>query len=186
MRMTQKEATFLSNKNQSTEEKEVMEEKETVTEESAITEEEAKIAELTQSLADVNDKHLRLRAEFDNFRKRTQKEKLEAYGDATAKTVLEILPALDNFERALAAESKDEDFKKGVEMIFNQLCDILKKLGVTEIEAKGAQFNPEYHNAIKQVEIEGEEENTVYEVFQKGYLLGDKVIRHAMVSVANP
>lgn len=167
------------------EEKEASAESEKETE-NALSEEEKKISELTNSLAELNDKHLRLRAEFDNFRKRTQKEKLEAYGDATAKTVLEILPALDNFERALDAECKDGDFKKGVEMIFNQLCDILKKLGVTEIEAKGAQFDPEFHHAIKQVEIEGEEENTVYEVFQKGYQLGGKVIRHAMVSVANP
>lgn len=135
---------------------------------------------------ELNDKYLRLFAEFDNYKKRTAKEKLDTFADATAKTVLEILPVVDNFERALTVETADADFKKGVEMIYNQLCEVLKKLGVTEIEAEGAQFDPEVHYAIKQVEDENFGENTVCEVFQKGYMLGNKVVRHAMVVVANP
>lgn len=164
-------------------EKEVDESTEKETE---LDENEQKISELTALLDEQNDKYLRLRAEFDNFRKRTQKEKTEAYSESTARTVLEILPAVDNFERALEAECEDAEFKKGVEMIFNQLNEILIKLGVTEIEALGAEFNPDFHNAIKQVEDEEQGQNIVCQVFQKGYMLGDKVVRHAMVAVANP
>ena len=136
-------------------------------------------------LADVKDKYLRLYAEYDNYRKRTSKEKIEAYGDAAAKTIAEILPAIDNFERALDAETDDESYKNGIRMIFNQLQDILKKIGVTEIEALNQPFDPKIHSAIKQIDDENFGENTVCQVFQKGYRLGDRIIRHSMVAVAN-
>ena len=136
-------------------------------------------------LADEKDKYLRLYAEYDNYRKRTSKEKIEAYGDAAAKTIAEILPAIDNFERALDAETHDESYKNGIRMIFNQLQDILKKIGVTEIEALNQPFDPKIHSAIKQIDDENFGENTVCQVFQKGYRLGDRIIRHSMVAVAN-
>lgn len=136
-------------------------------------------------LADEKDKYLRLYAEYDNYRKRTSKEKIEAYGDAAAKTIAEILPAIDNFERALEAETSDEAYKNGIKMIFTQLQDILKKIGVTEIEALNQPFDPKIHSAIKQIDDENFGENTVCQVFQKGYRLGDRIIRHSMVAVAN-
>ena len=144
---------------------------------------DAKVTALEEELKKEKDNYMRLFAEFDNFRKRTSREKTEAYGDSAAKTIGAILPALDNFERALDAPCEDENFKKGVEMIFTQLNSILEKLGVTEIAALGAPFDPNFHNAIKQVESEGAESDTVCEVFQKGYKLGDRVIRTAMVAV---
>ncbi len=144
---------------------------------------EAKIAALEAELKEEKDKYMRLYAEFDNFRKRTAKEKTEAYGDSAAKTIAELLPAIDNFDRALDTPCSDENFKKGVDMIFTQLTGILEKIGVTEIEALGQPFNPNLHNAIKQVENEDGESDTVCEVFQKGYKLGDRIIRHSMVAV---
>ena len=144
---------------------------------------DAKVTALEEELKKEKENYMRLFAEFDNFRKRTSREKTEAYGDSAAKTIGAILPALDNFERALDAPCEDENFKKGVEMIFTQLNGILEKLGVTEIEALGAPFDPNFHNAIKQVESEDAESDTVCEVFQKGYKLGDRVIRTAMVAV---
>ncbi len=141
--------------------------------------------ELTKQLDSANDKYLRLCAEYDNYRKRTAKEKTEAYGNATAKCVGDILPVLDSFERAIEAECTDEAFKNGMQMIYNQFIEELKKIGVEEMEALGKEFDPNIHNAIKQVEDENFGENTVCEVFQKGYTLGDRVIRHAVVAVAN-
>ncbi|MGN0613983.1 MAG: nucleotide exchange factor GrpE [Porcipelethomonas sp.] len=141
--------------------------------------------ELSKQLDDANDKYLRLCAEYDNYRKRTTKEKTEAYGDATAKCIADILPVLDSFERAIEAECKDESFKNGMQMIYNQFVETLKKIGVTEMEALGKEFDPTIHNAIKQVEDENFGENTICEVFQKGYMYGDRVVRHAVVAVAN-
>ena len=149
---------------------------------------EIDIIELTpeqKALQEANDKYMRLFAEFDNYRKRTAKEKTESYQDAVAKTVLELLPVVDNFERAMAVASADEAFKSGMEKIYQQLCETLKKLGVAEIPAMGEAFDPKVHNAIRQIEDEAFGENTVCEVYQKGYRLGDRIIRHAMVSVAN-
>ena len=137
-------------------------------------------------LAEQKEQYLRLFAEFDNFRKRTAKEKLETYGDATAKCVEQLLPVVDNFERAIDAPCTDAQYKEGMVMIFNQLKTFLDKLGVTEIEALGAEFDPNIHQAIKQTEADEEfPENTVCEVFQKGYKLKDRLIRPAMVAVAN-
>lgn len=144
-----------------------------------------KIEELEKQLSEANDKYLRLCAEYDNYRKRTTKEKTEAYGDATAKCIGDIIPILDSFERAVEAECNDEAFKNGMQMIYNQFLEALKKIGVEEMEALGKEFDPNIHNAIKQAEDENFGENTVCEVFQKGYMLGDRVIRHAVVAVAN-
>jgi len=125
-------------------------------------------------------------AEYDNFRKRSAKEKLDCYSDATAKVIGEVLPIYDNFERALESETADENFKKGIEMIFNQFTEVLKKLGIEVINPLGEVFDPNVAQAINQIEDENFGENTVAQVFQKGYKTGDKVIRYAMVVVANP
>ncbi|MDF2566556.1 MAG: GrpE protein [Oscillospiraceae bacterium] len=144
------------------------------------------IKALEEENAGLKDKLLRQMAEFENFRKRTAKEKQELFADATVSCLGDIIGVIDNFERALEYESSDSEFKKGVEMIFNQFKDSLTKIGVTEIEAMGNPFDPRLHNAVNQIEDENFGENTVCQVFQKGYLLGEKVIRHAMVVVANP
>lgn len=148
----------------------------------APTEAEKLAGELTAE----KDKCLRLMAEYDNFRKRSAKEKLDSYSDATSKTIADILPIYDNFERALQSETSDENFKKGIEMIFNQFSETLKKLGIEVINPVGEEFDPNIAQAINQVEDESLGENTVAQVFQKGYKIGDKVIRYAMVVVANP
>lgn len=148
--------------------------------------EQKRIAELEKQLGDEKDKYLRVAAEYDNFRKRSVNDRLNAVADAQAKVITEILSVIDNFERAMNAECSDENYKKGVEMIFKQYTGILDKLGVTEIEALGEPFDPNIHHAVNQVEDENFGENTVCQVFQKGYKLGDKVIRCAMVVVANP
>ena len=147
--------------------------------------ENEKFKKLESDLKSEKDKYLRLFAEYDNYRKRTSKEKMESYGDATAKTISEILPIIDNFERAIEVPCSDENYQKGIEMIFSQLMDIIKKIGIQEIESLNKPFDPNLHNAIKQVENEELESNIVCDVFQKGYKLGDRVIRHAMVSVNN-
>lgn len=144
-----------------------------------------KVDELESQLSEANDKYLRLYAEYDNYRKRTTREKTEAYGDATAKCISDILPVLDSFERAIDADCTDESFKNGMKMIYSNFVDVLKKIGVTEMEALGNEFDPNLHNAIKQTEDENFGENIVCEVFQKGYMYNDRVVRHAVVAVAN-
>lgn len=141
--------------------------------------------EMQAQLAEKEDKLLRLAAEFDNFRRRSQKEKDGVWADATAKAVSALLPVYDNLERALKQETADEAYKKGVEMTMTGLLKALEGLGVTEIEAAGQPFDPNVHNAVMHVEDENFGENTVAEVFQAGFKLGDKVIRFAMVKVAN-
>lgn len=145
-----------------------------------------KIEALEKELADEKEKYLRLDAEYYNYRTRSLKEKQDAYDNALTKAVTEVLSVIDNFERALTAECTDANFKKGVEMIFRQYTAILEKLGVKEIEAKGKPFDPNFHNAVSQITDENLGENTVAAVLQKGYIMGNKVIRHAMVTVANP
>lgn len=144
----------------------------------------SKIDEIESALEETKDKYLRLMAEYDNYRKRTAKEKTETYNNAVSDSVTEILPVIDTFEMALKTECSDESFKTGVEKIYNMFRKSLEKLGVTEIEALGKEFDPNLHNAIKQVEETDYAENYVCEVFQKGYRLGKKVIRHSMVAVA--
>ncbi len=138
-----------------------------------------------KALQEANDKYMRLYAEFDNFRKRTAKEKAETYQDAVAKTILELLPAVDSFERAMEAPCSDDAYRSGMEKIYSQMTSLLTKLGVEEIPAMNEPFDPKVHNAIRQVEDENFGESTVCEVYQKGYRLGDRIVRCAMVSVAN-
>ena len=140
---------------------------------------------LKDQAARQEEKYLRLAAEYDNFRKRTAKEKEAIWNDAKADAALAFLPVYDNLERALKQETADEAYKKGVEMTMNQLKTVLEKLGITEIEALGQPFDPTIHNAVMHIEDENFGENTVAEVFQAGFRLGDKVVRFAMVKVAN-
>lgn len=150
------------------------------------TAEEAEGENPEEALEAERERYLRLYAEFDNFRKRTAKEKIESYSEATARCIEQLLPVVDNFERAMEAPCSDAQYQSGMEMIFGQMKNFLEKLGVTEIEALGAEFDPNVHNAIKQSEATEEfPEGTVCEVFQKGYLLKEKLIRPAMVAVAN-
>ena len=136
-------------------------------------------------LAAMNDKYLRLMAEYDNYRKRSQKEKDALYGDIKANTLKSFLPVYDNLARALAQQTEDEAYKKGVEMIMTQFNSTMEKLGVTPMDCLGQKFDPAFHNAVMHVEDEEKGENEIVEVFQQGFMLGDKVIRFAMVKVAN-
>ena len=139
-----------------------------------------------KQLESVKDQFTRLTAEYDNYRKRTTKEKDGIYQDAKADTIKAFLAVYDNLERAAATEGdEDSPHKKGLLMIFQQVKDILTKLGVTEIEAKGQSFNPERMEAVMHIDDENFGENEVAQVFQAGFMLGDKVIRHAIVQVAN-
>ena len=132
------------------------------------------------------DQFLRLSAEYDNYRKRTTKEKENIYQDAKADTIKEFLAVYDNLERAAAAEGgEDSPHKKGLDLIFNQFKELLKKLGVEEIEAKGQPFDPEKMNAVMHIDDDAYGENEVAQVFQAGFQMGDKVIRYAIVQVAN-
>ena len=132
-----------------------------------------------------SEKYLRLLAEYDNFRKRSAKERENIYTDVRVDTVTKFLPVYDNLKRALATETADEAFKKGVEMTFNQLQDVFRKLGVEEIEAEGQTFDPTLHNAVMHVEDEAYGENVIVQELEKGFKLGEKVIRFSMVKVAN-
>ena len=135
--------------------------------------------------AALNDKYLRLCAEYDNFRKRSQKERDSLYVDIKAETLKKFLPVYDNLVRALDQSTEDEAYRRGVEMIMTQFNTTLEKLGVTEIESLGQKFDPAFHNAVMHVEDAEKGENEIVEVFQKGFIMGDKVIRFAMVKVAN-
>jgi molecular chaperone GrpE len=147
---------------------------------------EKKLHELEEALAKQKDQFLRTAAEYDNYRKRSEREKAAVYADATAAAILEILPVEDNLERALAQkECTVEDLRKGVEMVQAQMKACLEKLGVSEMGAEGETFDPAFHNAVMHLEDESLGENVIVQVFQKGYKLGDKVVRHAMVQVAN-
>ena len=140
---------------------------------------------LKQNLADQEDKFLRLAAEYDNYRRRSQKEKESAWADSKAETAAAFLPVYDNLERALKQDTADEAYKKGVEMTMTGLREVLSKLGIEEIPALGETFDPNLHNAVMHVEDEEAGENTIVEVFQAGFRTGDKVIRFSMVKVAN-
>ena len=131
------------------------------------------------------EQFLRLAAEYDNYRKRTAREKENLWTEAKTDTVQAFLPVYDNLERALKQDTADEAYKKGVEMIMAQMKEVFAKLGVTEIEAQGQPFDPNLHNAVMHIEDENLGENTVAQVFQAGFMLGEKVIRFAMVQVAN-
>ena len=145
-----------------------------------------RLEEADEQIAQANDKYARLYAEFDNYRKRTAKEREGIYTDAYVDAVTEILPVLDNMERALQYKDNDaENIAKGLEMIMKSFSDTLSKMGVSEIEALGKTFDPNLHNAVMHIEDEAYGESEIVEVFMKGYVKGDKVLRHSMVKVAN-
>ena len=145
-----------------------------------------KLADAEAKLAEANDRYTRLFAEYDNYRKRSVKEREGIYTDAYVDAITEILPILDNMERALQYKDNDsENIAKGLEMIMKSFSDTLAKMGVSEIEALGRPFDPTLHNAVMHVDDEAFGENEIAEVFMKGYIKGDKVLRHSMVKVAN-
>lgn len=160
---------------------------ETVVEEAASEENEEakKLADAEAKAADYLDRWQRLMAEFDNYRKRSEKEKADSYDYAVSNTIAELLPVIDNFERALKVESTDKSLFAGVEMIYKQIIGLLEKMHVTPIEAVGKEFDPNLHNAIMHIDDEAFGENIVAEELQKGYLYKEKVIRHSLVKVAN-
>ena len=133
----------------------------------------------------LNDSHLRLAAEYDNFRKRTVKEKEASYGNGKADAVAKLLPVYDNLERALKQETADAAFKKGVEMTMAELVKIFASMDVTVFGEAGEEFDPNLHNAVMHIDDDSFGENAICQVFQKGVKIGDKVIRFAMVQVAN-
>ena len=135
--------------------------------------------------AQEHDQYLRLAAEYDNFRKRSQREKDAIYQNAVADTAKKLLPVYDNLERALKNDTTDDAFKKGVEMTMTELLKIMEGLGIKPFGAAGEPFDPEKHNAVMHIDDESLAENTIAEVFQSGFTLGEKVIRFAMVKVAN-
>ena len=171
--------------------KKITEEKETVeeaVEETAeeVTSEETENKEETKD--DWQDRYLRLFAEFDNYKKRTQKETLASYGNGAADTAEKLLPVIDNFERAIAAieENDNSPLAEGVKMIYKQFKETFDSLQITEIPALGEKFDPNVHNAVMHIDDENFGENEIVEVFMKGYKYKDnKVLRHSMVKVAN-
>ena len=136
-------------------------------------------------LDEINDRYKRMMAEFDNFKKRSQKEKEGLYNSLVADIVTSFLPILDNLEKAFNAKTSDEHYKQGIEMVLKQFSDSLSSLGVETIKTVGESFNPEYHEAVSSVEDETLGEKIIKEEFRKGYKIGEKVIRHSMVVVAN-
>ena len=166
---------------------EVLEKEEIPAEETEAIEDKQEESELDiqkKQYDELYDKHLRTLAEYENYKRRTQKEKDEIYMNAQIDTIENLLPVLDNLERAISSE-ESSPFKDGVEMIVKQLIETLGKMGVSEIEAVGKTFDPNLHNAVMHIEDESFGESVVAEQFAKGYLLKDKVIRHSMVKVAN-
>ncbi len=151
-------------------------------ENSGASDEEKKVAE---ELASVKDQLLRTMAEYDNFRKRSAREKDALRAEIVTNVTSQFLPVMDNLERALQTECADENYKKGVEMISDSFLETLKNLGVEEIASDGEPFNPNYHQAVQRVDDSDKESGTVVQTFAKGYKIGEKVIRFAMVAVAN-
>ena len=133
----------------------------------------------------LDDHFKRILAEFENFKKRSKKERESLYNSILSDVVESILPILDNLENAVKAETKDESYKQGIELVLKQFNDVLKSKGIEEIEAEGETFDPELHEAVRSVQDETKGEKEIVEVYRKGYKIGNKVIRHAMVSVAN-
>ena len=159
---------------------------EEVTEETQAATENAEVVEEKEDeLALLNDKYLRLVAEYDNYRKRTAKEKEAIYPEAKVSVVSAILPVLDNFERALAQAQGEDAFVEGIKLILKQFEETLKNIGVEAIPAVGEKFDPNFHNAVMHIDDDAYGENEVVEEFQKGYKMGDRIVRYSMVKVAN-
>ncbi len=155
-------------------------------EETAIEQEVSELDKIKAELDDTKGQLLRMAADYDNFRKRTRKEQESTFTNAKAYVIKELLPVLDNFERASQSEQTSvEDYKKGIDMIFEQLMQTVAKLGVESFGEAGDAFDPNFHNAVMHIEDDTLGENVVSKVFQKGYKIGDTVVRHAMVETAN-
>ncbi|MBQ4516440.1 MAG: nucleotide exchange factor GrpE [Clostridia bacterium] len=176
-------AVSKENKTALNNEEESIKEEQPVAEETA--EETEAVDEFKQKYDELYDKYLRMLAEYDNFKKRTQKEKDELYSFAVSDTLEKLLPVLDNLERAAEAAAEKSPLADGVKMVLKQFGETLEKMNVTPIEAVGKEFDPNIHNAVMHVEDEKVGTNTVVEEFQKGYKYKEKVIRHSMVKVAN-
>ncbi len=146
---------------------------------------QAKIEEQKEEIDEKDDRIKRLMAEFENFKKRSDKERLGMYNSVMGDVVMKLLPILDNLEKAVAAESKDEQYKNGIEMVEKQFQDVLKANGVKEIESIGKPFDPSLHEAVSLVEDSNLGPKTIKEEYRKGYTIGDKVLRHSLVVVAN-
>ena len=144
-----------------------------------------KLTKQKEDLEDKDDRIKRLMAEFENFKKRSDKERTNLYNSVMGDVIISLLPVLDNLEKASKTETKDEQYKNGVEMVLNQFKDVLKANGVTEIETVGKKFDPSIHEAVSLVQDENLGEKEIKEEFRKGYMLGDKVLRHSLVVVAN-
>ncbi len=159
---------------------------ESTAQETAVDENAEKISELEKELAASKEAHIRTLAEYDNYRKRSTKEKEGIYTDAKAVCMTELLGVVDNFERALDVKDSDfESYKKGIEIIYTNLTETFKKLGVEAFGEAGEEFDPNFHNGVMHVDDPELADNVIAEVFSKGYKLGDKVLRPAMVKVAN-
>ena len=143
------------------------------------------ISKLKDELEDVKDRHTRLIAEFDNLKKRSAKEREGLYNSIIGDIMSSLLPVIDNLEKATEADSKDEEYKKGIELVLKQFKDVLNANGVKEIEAVGQPFDPELHEAVSMIKDENLGEKIVAQEYRKGYMIGNKVIRHSMVVVAN-
>lgn len=144
-----------------------------------------KLANQKDEIEEKEDRIKRLMAEFENFKKRSDKERTNLYNSVMGDVVTSLLPVLDNLEKAAKAETKDEQYKNGIEMVLNQFKDVLKANGVTEIETVGKKFDPSIHEAVSLVQDENLGEKEIKEEFRKGYMIGDKVLRHSLVVVAN-
>lgn len=148
--------------------------------------EESALSALQAQYDELNDRYLRMAAEYDNFRKRSRAERDSVHAEAVAYAVKALLATVDNLSRALAQPTEDAAYKQGIEMTYNQMMESFQSLGVTEIVSEpGTAFDPNLHNAVMHIDDDSFGENVIAEVFQKGFQLGDKVIRHAMVKVAN-
>ena len=146
---------------------------------------ESKEENKSSEIDDLNDRYKRLFAEFENYKKRTQKESLSKRAEITADVVISILPVVDNLQKAVEVKIENNSYQEGIKLILRQLSDILKKFGMEEIETIGHQFDPELHEAVSHIEDKEKGTNEIVEEYRKGYKIGTKVVRHAMVVVAN-
>ena len=144
-----------------------------------------KLSKVKDELENLKDRHTRLIAEFDNLKKRSAKEREGLYNSIISDIIISFLPVIDNLEKALEAETKDEEYKKGIELVLKQFKDVLESNGVKEIEAIGKPFDPSLHDAVSMIQDENLGEKIVAEEYRKGYMIGNRVIRHSMVVVAN-
>ena len=158
---------------------------EEVKEENINCKEDTELNKIKTDLEETTDRLKRLMAEFDNFKKRSVKEREGLYNSLLADIISSFLPVVDNLEKAVNSQTEDEGYKQGVELVLKQFTDVLSSLGVKEIETNGTTFNPEYHEAVSSVQDENLGEKEIKETYRKGYRIGDRVIRHAMVVVAN-